>query len=261
MKRVCFLLLIVALGLPSVVTASNGNVEIYIKEMKIFNDLLENRKISVIDYEQKRKELKRKYLDENPQHITEKTSKDIEQGAEPNNLSVSSKSNSYPNFAIQNINNATVQIETFDKIGSKKASGSGFIVDPSGIIVTNNHVLNNAASIVIKLANGDTYTDIIVRDFDEVKDLAIIKISGYNLPVVKLGNSSSLKVGERVLVCGFSLGEYANTISDGLISGIRQSNRGYRYFQMSAPISSGNSGGPVALESGEIIGVSTATHI
>ncbi len=163
--------------------------------------------------------------------------------------------------ALQGLSAATVQVEVFDKAGSKKGAGSGFIVDPTGIIVTNNHVLNNAASVLVKLANGDTYKDVMVRDFDEVKDLAIIKISGFDLPTVKLGNSTSLRGGERILTCGFSLGEFANTLSDGLISGVRQNEKGFRYLQISAPISPGNSGGPVALESGEVIGVSTASRI
>jgi len=266
MKKLCLLVLFLTFGFSSVILAANDDVKAYMKEMKVLNDMLDSRRISENDYEQKSAELRKKYLHDDPrnrkQQIQEKPSTTPVQQIEtvsPNNIQRSQSSSS--SSVVQNINNATVQIEVFDKAGSKRGSGSGFIVDPSGIIVTNNHVLNNAASILVKMANGDSYKDIMVRDFDEVKDLALIKISGYDLPTVKLGNSSSLKGGERILVCGFSLGEYANTISDGLISGIRQSDKGYRYLQMSAPISPGNSGGPVVLETGEVIGVSTVTHM
>ncbi len=156
---------------------------------------------------------------------------------------------------------ATVQIETFDKAGSKRGAGSGFVVDPTGIIVTNNHVLDNGASIIVKTASGDVYKDITVRDFDEVKDIAIIKVSGFDMPTVKLGNSTTIKGGEKVFTCGFTLGEFANTLSDGLVSGVRHNEKGFKYFQMSAPISPGNSGGPVFLDSGEVIGISTASQI
>ena len=158
------------------------------------------------------------------------------------------------------IQEATVKIEIFDKTGTKLGTGSGFIVDSSGIIVTNKHVMKNAISAVVTLNNGDTYKDAIIRDFDEIKDIAIIKISGFDLPKVKLGNSKDLKGGEKVIVCGSSLGKFFNSLSEGIISSIRQSKKGFRYIQMSAPISHGNSGGPVFLENGDVIGMATASR-
>ena len=158
------------------------------------------------------------------------------------------------------IQEATVKIEIFDKTGTKLGTGSGFIIDSSGIIVTNNHVMRDAISAVVTLNNGDTYKDIKIRDFDEIKDIAIIKISGFDLPSVKLGNSKNLKGGEKVIVCGSSLGKFFNSLSEGIISSIRQSQKGYRYIQMSAPISHGNSGGPVFLENGEVVGMATASR-
>lgn len=161
---------------------------------------------------------------------------------------------------IESILKSSVQIEVFDKSGDKKGSGSGFIVDSKGIIVTNNHVMNNAYSILITLATGEKFKDVKILDFDEVKDIAIIKISGFDLPTVKLGNSNSVQVGIKIFVCGNSLGDYQNSLSDGIISGIRQNDQGYKYLQMTAPISPGNSGGPVFTEKGEVIGISTASR-
>ena len=85
--------------------------------------------------------------------------------------------------------------------------------------------MDNAASVLITLNNGDTYKDVIIRDFDEVKDIAIIKISGYDLPTVKIGNSRNLDIGDKVIVCGSSLGDLSNSLSEGIISSIRQSEK------------------------------------
>lgn len=173
----------------------------------------------------------------------------------------SQSSNSSPREGLPQVFAATVQIEIYDKTGSKKGSGSGFIVDSKGIIVTNNHVLQNGAGILIKLPSGDAYKDIVVRDFDEVKDIAIFKVSGFDLPSVKMGNSNQVTEGQKILTCGNTLGEYANSVSDGVVSGIRHNEKGFKYIQVSAPISPGNSGGPVCLETGEVIGISTASRI
>ncbi len=162
---------------------------------------------------------------------------------------------------INKLNNATVQIETFNRAGSKVGEGSGFIVDPKGVIVTNNHVIHNAFSVIVRLQNGDIYKEIVIRDYNEEKDLAIVKLNGFDLPTVDLGNSNKIDTGNKIIVCGNTLGEYENSMSTGIISGIRHNDMGYKYIQMTAPISPGNSGGPVSLESGEVIGVSVATRL
>ena len=162
---------------------------------------------------------------------------------------------------ISKLNAASVQIETFNRSGSKVGEGSGFIVDSKGIIVTNNHVIHNAFSVMIKLQNGDVYKEIKIRDFNEEKDLAIIKVNGFDLPTIDLGNSNKIEPGNKIFVCGNTLGEYENSMSEGIISGIRHNDMGYKYIQMTAPISPGNSGGPVALENGAVIGVSVASRV
>lgn len=110
--------------------------------------------------------------------------------------------------------------------------------------------------IIIKLFTGEKFTDIVIRDYDEIKDIALLKIKGFDLPYLEFGNSNSLKVGNEVYVCGNSLGDYEFTFSNGLLSGIRFSDDGFKYLQMSAPISPGNSGGPIVNEKGNVIGVS-----
>ncbi len=273
MRKIVVFLSAIFFSFATQAVADSTDMKSYMQELQNLSRLKASGELSADEYNTRREELKTRYLktsEAEKKPVSPKRS-DSENKPTPKNETVkpdlvsgnqaSQHQAKQPGNEIQKVIDATVQIEIFDKAGSKRGSGSGFIVDPTGIIVTNNHVLNNAASVLIRLANGDTYKDLMVRDFDEVKDLAIIKISGFDLPTVKLGNSSSLKGGEKILTCGFSLGEYANTVSDGLISGVRQNEKGYRYLQISAPISPGNSGGPVISETGEVIGVSTATNL
>jgi hypothetical protein len=89
---------------------------------------------------------------------------------------------------------------------------------------------------------------------DKRKDIAFLKIDAVNLPYLKLGNSSSVQVGDKLYTLGTPLGLFQNTLSEGLLSGIRQAD-GYKMLQLSAPISHGNSGGPVLNTEGEVIGI------
>lgn len=134
--------------------------------------------------------------------------------------------------------------------------GSGFIVKGDGVIVTNYHVIAGAYPAIVKTKNGDIYEDISVIDFNERYDIAIIKIKGFDLPTVILGNSNTVKIGERVVVIGNPHG-LENTISDGLLSQIRNSGEGYSLHQISSPISAGSSGSPVFNQRGEVIGIAT----
>jgi S1-C subfamily serine protease len=147
------------------------------------------------------------------------------------------------------------------KIGSNAVSlGSGFIVRSNGIIVTNYHVVRDAYPASVKLGNGDIYEDISIIEIDEKRDIAIIKIKAINLPTVSLGNSDFNKVGEKIVVIGNPEG-LENTVSDGLISGVRDTGKGYKWNQISAPISGGSSGSPVFNLKGEVIGIAVASMI
>jgi S1-C subfamily serine protease len=134
--------------------------------------------------------------------------------------------------------------------------GSGFIVKNNGVIITNYHVIDGAYPALVKTRAGDIYDDISVINIDARKDISIIKINGFDLPVVNLGNSNNIRIGEKVVVIGNPHG-FENTISDGLLSQQRDTGEGYVLHQISAPVSGGSSGSPVFNQKGEVIGIAT----
>jgi hypothetical protein len=156
---------------------------------------------------------------------------------------------------------ASLQIEVFDKAGDKNGEGSGFLIDEQGIGVTNHHVLKSASSVLIKSNDGSQFTRIKILDFDETLDLVLFKIEAKKMSALKLSYSGTYKIGDKVYACGNSLGIFENSFTDGVISGIRHNDSGKRFLQISAPISPGNSGGPVVNNNGEVIGVAVASAI
>ncbi len=148
--------------------------------------------------------------------------------------------------------------------------GSGFIVDPSGYIVTNNHVIAGGEpgspqsklpveTITVTLADRREYKARVVGR-DVLSDLALLKIDGVNLPFVKFGNSQGVRVGDWAIAIGnpFGLG---GTVTHGIISALHrniQSGQYDRYIQTDAPINQGNSGGPLFDLEGNVIGINTA---
>jgi serine protease Do len=140
-----------------------------------------------------------------------------------------------------------------------EGQGSGFLVDPSGYIVTNNHVTDGADKIVVTLQDGRKFDATLVGR-DAKTDLALIKVTGSGLPHVAFGDSDHARVGDWVLAIGnpFGLG---GTATAGIISARGrdiQSGPYDDYLQIDAPINSGNSGGPVFNVAGQVVGVNTA---
>lgn len=145
--------------------------------------------------------------------------------------------------------------------------GTGFIVSKDGLVLTNKHVvLDKEADYTVLTNDGKKYPAKVLA-IDPLQDLAIIKIEGSNFPVVKLGDSSSLQIGQTVIAIGNALGEFRNTVSVGVISGLgRNITAGGGGFvetlediiQTDAAINKGNSGGPLLNLRGEVIGVNTA---
>ena len=141
-----------------------------------------------------------------------------------------------------------------------QAMGSGFIIDASGYIVTNNHVIDGAQKISAKLPNGREFTAKLVGA-DEATDVALLKVDGVNdLPVVSFGDDRRVRVGDWVVAVGnpFGLG---GTVTAGIVSSIGRDigNGPYTDFiQIDAPINQGNSGGPTFDLSGRVIGVNSA---
>ena len=138
--------------------------------------------------------------------------------------------------------------------------GSGVILDPSGRIVTNHHVIDNATTIRVQLADGrSAEAQVIGRDPDT--DLALLKIDLPNLPAIRLGRSDTLRVGDVVLAIGNPIG-LAQTVTQGIVSATGRDQLGIATFenfiQTDAPINPGNSGGALINTRGELIGVNTA---
>ncbi|MBD3375432.1 trypsin-like serine protease [candidate division KSB1 bacterium] len=159
---------------------------------------------------------------------------------------------------VEKYGKAVVMIASVNPEQETYSLGSGFIVDSEGIIITNYHVIEGAYPIIIKLLNGDFYDNISVINADERRDLAILKIDGWDLPTVELGNSNDAKIGEEVIVIGNPQG-LQNTVANGIISAFRQSEGGFQYHQITAPVSKGSSGSPVFNNAGEVIGVISAS--
>jgi serine protease Do len=139
-------------------------------------------------------------------------------------------------------------------------AGSGFIVDPSGIIVTNDHVVDGATKITVSLSDG-TQLPAHVLGVDQLTDIAVIKVSSTApLPAVQWGDSKSVEVGDWILVAGnpFGLG---SSVTAGIISARGRdimSGPFDDFLQLDAPINPGNSGGPAFDMTGKVIGVNTA---
>ncbi len=150
---------------------------------------------------------------------------------------------------------AVVIIEALDDRGSVIGQGSGFIVTPNGAIVSNLHVIQGAATLRVKLPSGDMYKTADLVDVDDVKDIAVIKIKGFKLPTVNLGDSDKAETGDNVIAISSPEG-LVNSLTTGVISGVRRLDT-HRVFQITAPISRGSSGGALFNSNGEVIGVVT----
>lgn len=142
----------------------------------------------------------------------------------------------------------------------QSAAGSGFVIDPSGIVVTNEHVIRDADRLEIAFSDGRTFAGELIGE-DEETDLAVIQIqSDEPLPYVSFGNSEAARVGDWVVAIGNPLG-IGSTLTVGVISG-RDRNISFgnydNFIQTDAAINPGNSGGPLFNLDGEVIGVNSA---
>lgn len=156
-------------------------------------------------------------------------------------------------------------------ISSTSNIGSGFIVDPSGIVITNQHVVSNATTSYKVVTTDGTEYAVKQIATDDYNDIAILKIEANNLPALKFGDSDSLQLGESVIAIGTPLGEFAGSVTTGVISGLNRSvSAGQSGFwgvakvyenviQTDAAVNSGNSGGPLLNLKGEVVGINFAT--
>lgn len=136
-------------------------------------------------------------------------------------------------------------------------SGSGLAFDPSGLIVTNNHVVQRAQLLIVYFADG-TRTEATLVGTNSVFDIAVIKVNGPLTATVPLGNSSSLELGQTVIAIGSPIDEFRGTTTVGVVSGLDRIVGGMKgLIQTDAMINNGNSGGPLVDASGEVIGINT----
>ncbi|MHC5767374.1 MAG: HhoA/HhoB/HtrA family serine endopeptidase [Nostoc sp.] len=142
--------------------------------------------------------------------------------------------------------------------------GSGFIIDKSGLVLTNAHVVDKADKVTVRLKDGRTFEG-KVQGIDEVTDLAVVKINaGNDLPVAPLGSSTNVQVGDWAIAVGNPLG-FDNTVTLGIVSTLKRSSaqvgisdKRLDFIQTDAAINPGNSGGPLLNGLGEVIGINTA---
>jgi S1-C subfamily serine protease len=144
----------------------------------------------------------------------------------------------------------------------QKGGGSGFIITSDGLILTNKHVVENTGELTVITRDGKSYKA-TVKATDPFNDLAVISIEAKNLPVVELGDSDKLEVGQYVIAIGNALGEFQNTVTVGVVSakGRTLEAEGERLedmIQTDAAINQGNSGGPLVNLKGQVVGVNTA---
>ncbi|GAX40838.1 peptidase S1 and S6 chymotrypsin/Hap [Tolypothrix sp. NIES-4075] len=144
-----------------------------------------------------------------------------------------------------------------------EGSGSGFIINSGGQILTNAHVVDGADTVTVTLKDGRTFDGKVLGE-DRVTDVAVIKIGANNLPTIALGNSETLQPGEAVIAIGNPLG-LNNTVTSGILSAtgrsgsdIGASDKRVDYIQTDAAINPGNSGGPLLNAEGQVIGMNTA---
>lgn len=153
----------------------------------------------------------------------------------------------------------------------QESAGSGIIISKDGYVLTNRHVIPaSATNVQVVLSDGTVYDNVKVVGRDSLNDLAFLKIDGVtNLTAAKLGTSSGVKVGGKVIAIGNALGQYQTTVTSGIISAIGRpltasdetgdsSEQLENLLQTDAAINPGNSGGPLVNMAGEVIGINTA---
>jgi S1-C subfamily serine protease len=149
------------------------------------------------------------------------------------------------------------------------AAGSGFLISPNGLILTNKHVVNiTGASYTVITNDGKQYPGTVLAR-DPVQDIALVKINVSNMPYLTLGDSSNISIGQTVIAIGNALGQFSNTVSKGVVSGLGRSITASEgtsgssekldsVIQTDAAINPGNSGGPLIDLTGHVIGINTA---
>ena len=149
------------------------------------------------------------------------------------------------------VRDATVLIEVLGPRG--RSTGSGFVLTDDGTVATAAHVIQGAWQVRVRLASGEYVPILGVRHFDPRLDLALLAAPAHGIKPVRLGDSDSLRIGQRLLAVGCPFG-LDIAVADGLLSA-KQTRDGLPLLQISIPVSPGSSGGPVFTEDGEVVGL------
>lgn len=149
---------------------------------------------------------------------------------------------------------AIVRVEA----GSDKV-GTGFVVDASGLVVTNLHVVAGEAKIIVRLSDNTSLPVLRIAAVDPERDLVLLDVDPARpLPTLTLGDSDAMSAGDAITAIGNPLGVLDYSVSNGLVSSVRKLTDDLTVLQISAPISQGSSGGPLFNQFGDVIGVTTA---
>lgn len=157
---------------------------------------------------------------------------------------------------------STYTVRSFGRITQAESRGSGVVISADGFIVTNNHVIEDATSLSVMLASGERREASLIGA-DLFTDLAVIRIDASGLQYAELGDSSQLVQGQRVIAIGSALGDFLNTVTVGVVSGLARSVDTDNDFklegliQTDAAINQGNSGGPLIDTQGRVVGINT----
>ncbi len=156
--------------------------------------------------------------------------------------------------------NAVAALYAYDAKGKAIGQGSGVFITPTGVLVTNYHVVKGASNIVAQLPSGAFYTLRGIRDIDERADVAILQFDARVTPSVdRLGDSTTLQVGDEVYAIG-TPATLRDTVSTGNVSNPLQEIGGRRFIQFTAPISPGSSGGGLFNTDGEVVGITAEIY-
>lgn len=154
---------------------------------------------------------------------------------------------------------SVVVLEILDRFGRPVGTGTGFFVDPEGLIVTNHHVIEGGSRVTAVLSNEQKIEVTGLVASDEMNDLAIVKVGSGPYPALTLADSSTIEAGQRIVVLGNPLG-LSGSLSEGIISAVRNQEdpadgQEATVLQIDAAISPGSSGSPVMNLKGEVVGV------
>jgi hypothetical protein len=148
-------------------------------------------------------------------------------------------------------------ITSMDAYGQPLGLGSGFVVDDAGSVLTNFHVIEGATSVHIRFPSGSVHQVANVVAYDTAQDMALLESDATGVQPLPLG-TAAVEIGTAILAIGNPAG-LESTLSTGIVSGIRTFSDGTHFYQITAPISPGSSGGPVLNEDGHVVGIATAT--